>query len=186
MKLQVITSNIGKLNEFRAVLPNTEIIHNNEDCYEIQADTLEEVVISCIDQLLAKGLNDFILDDSGLFVDSLDGFPGVYSSYVLRTIGNEGLLKLMENVPDRTARFKSCIGAHIGSHTIIAHGECQGKIDFAQKGNGGFGFDPVFIPDGYDETFAELPLEEKNKISHRGNAIRSFAKQFEEIFRASD
>ena len=118
----------------------------------------------------------------GLFVDGLGGFPGVYSSYVLRTIGNEGLLKLMENISDRTARFKSCVGACIGSHIIIANGECQGKIDFSQKGNGGFGFDPIFIPDGYDTTFAEMTLEEKNKVSHRGNSIRSFAEQFTNIF----
>ncbi|AGN25918.1 hypothetical protein A3206_06740 [Candidatus Methanomassiliicoccus intestinalis] len=182
MKLQVITSNLGKLNEFRTALPNIEIIHNDVDCYEIQADTLEEVVNSCIDQLRSKKLNDFVLDDSGLFVDGLGGFPGVYSSYVLRTIGNEGLLKLMENTSDRTARFKSCVGACIGSHIIIANGECQGKINFSQKGNGGFGFDPIFIPDGYDTTFAEMTLEEKNKISHRGNSIRSFAEQFTNIF----
>ena len=71
MKLQVITSNLGKLNEFRTALPNIEIIHNDVDCYEIQADTLEEVVNSCINQLRSKKLNDFVLDDSGLFVDGL-------------------------------------------------------------------------------------------------------------------
>ena len=178
MKLQVITSNQGKLREFQAALPQVEIIHNDADCDEIQADTLEEVVLSCIEQLRSKGLNNFILDDSGLFVDGLQGFPGVYSSYVLRTNGNAGLMQLLDGRTERQARFKSCIGALIDSEVIIAHGECQGKIAFAESGTEGFGFDPIFIPDGYEVSFAELSLAEKNKISHRGNALRAFSAQF--------
>ena len=178
MKLCAITSNLGKLEEFRAVLPEIEIVHENIDCDEIQADTLEEVVMNCINQLRLKGHDNFILDDSGLFIDGLKGFPGVYSAYVLKTLENEGILKIMEGNEERVARFKCCIGACVMSKIIIAYGECQGKIAFKKSGRGGFGFDPIFIPDGYEESFAEMPPAEKNKISHRGNALRSFAEQF--------
>ena len=179
-EVQLITSNLGKLREFQAALEplGYVVVHLPLEVEEIQADTLEEVVVDCIRQIRAKKVKDFIVDDSGLFVDALKGFPGVYSSYALRTLGCEGLLKLMEGVPDRSARFECCIGCSLeGRKDIILTERCQGGIIHSMRGQGGFGFDPVFAAKGEVRTFAEMPLEEKNLISHRGKAIKSLARQ---------
>ena len=179
MRLYLITSNRGKLEEFRAALAplGIEVEHCTEDCDEIQADTLEEVVANCLQQLKSKGLKDFVIDDSGLFVDALEGFPGVYSSYALRTIGLEGVLKLMGGRTDRAAHFESCVGCSIFGEEFSVTGRCDGTIASRPSGEGGFGFDPIFIPSGYSQTFAEISLEEKNRISHRGRAIQAFAQE---------
>ncbi len=175
MKLAVITSNRGKLTEFRAALEplGYDVEHSTEDCDEIQADTLEEVVRSCLAQLRARGLDDFVIDDSGLFVHALDGFPGVYSSYALRTIGMEGILRLLDGKEGRGAHFECCIGASLGGEDIIVHGRCEGTIALSPSGQQGFGFDPIFVPTGFQRTFAEISITEKNGISHRGRAIQA-------------
>ncbi len=152
-----------------------EVEHSDEDCDEIQADTLREVVIGCLAQLKGRGIGDLIIDDSGLFIDALKGFPGVYSAYALKTLGLQGALKLMEGVDDRGARFECCIGATIGGEDIIVTGRCDGTIALAPSGTEGFGFDPVFIPSGHSQTFAEISIEEKNSISHRGRALQAFS-----------
>ena len=177
-QLSVITSNPGKLREFKSALQplGFEVVHLPEEVDEIQADTLQEVVLGCLKELKSRDLQDFVLDDSGLFIDALHGFPGVYSSYVLRTLGCEGILKMMDEVDDRSARFKCTIGADIdgiGAFTVSA--ETEGRILHVKRGKGGFGYDPIFVPDGFQQTFAEMPLEEKNGISHRGKAIRLLA-----------
>lgn len=179
-KVQLITSNLGKLEEFRAALEplGFEVAHLPLDVEEVQADTLEEVVADCMRQVRERRVKDFVLDDSGLFVDALKGFPGVYSSYALRTLGCEGLLKLLAGVEDRSARFECCIGCSLeGREEIVLKESCEGRIIGTIRGRGGFGFDPIFAADSEERTFAEMPLAEKNLISHRGKAIKSLARQ---------
>ena len=179
-KVQLITSNLGKLKEFRAALEplGYDVAHLPLEVEEIQADTLEEVVVDCMRQVRALKVKDFIIDDSGLFVDALKGFPGVYSSYALRTLGCEGLLKLLEGADKRTARFECCVGCSLeGREDIVLSEACEGRIVQGMRGQGGFGFDPVFAAKGEERTFAEMPLDEKNAISHRGKAIKSLARQ---------
>lgn len=159
-----------------------EVVHSEEDCDEIQADTLEEVVRACLEQLRAKGLEDFAIDDSGLFVHALRGFPGVYSSYALRTLGNEGVLKLLEGAEDRSAHFECCIGCSLRGEELTVAGRCDGTIALRPSGTEGFGFDPIFVPSGYDRTFAEISLEVKNGISHRGRAIHAFSAELRRRF----
>lgn len=177
MKLFLVTTNQGKLREFRsALLPlGHEVEHSTEDCDEIQADTLEEVVLSCLQQLKDKGLKDFVIDDSGLFVHALNGFPGVYSSYALRTIGLDGVLRLLDGLEDRSAHFEACIGASIGGEEFTVTGRCEGTLALSPSGTDGFGFDPLFVPSGYSQTFAEISIGEKNRISHRGKAVQAFS-----------
>ncbi len=178
--LSVVTSNLGKLQEFRSALKpmGVEVQHSEEDCDEIQADDLEEVVLPCLTQLRRRGLENFIVDDSGLFIHTLKGFPGVYSAYAFKTIGNQGLLRLLEESDDRSAHFECCIGCSLkGEDYLIVKERCDGRIIREMRGKEGFGFDPVFVPEGHDQTFAEMPLEFKNKISHRGKAIGSFVKE---------
>ena len=114
-----------------------------------------------------------IIDDAGVFVDELKGFPGVYSRYVYDTISPNGLLKQMEGIGNRSASFKCVLGLLLedgSTHKFV--GECHGNIIHEMRGEGGFGYDPVFIPEGYDKTFAELSQEDKNRVSHRGRAMQ--------------
>ena len=125
------------------------------------------------------GLSCFA-DDSGLEVDALDRRPGVYSARYSGPGRNsqDNIHKVLEELADnpaRTARFYSVI-AYVTSDNLVQHftGIVEGKIDFSPKGNGGFGYDPIFIPNGFDQTFGELPESLKNRISHRAKAIEKF------------
>jgi XTP/dITP diphosphohydrolase len=102
----------------------------------------------------------------------LENFPGVYSRYVYDTIGLQGVLKQMESIVDRVTRFKCVLGLMFedgSKHKFV--GECKGNLIHEMRGTGGFGYDPIFIPDGYTKTFSELSPEEKNEVSHRGRAM---------------
>lgn len=128
-----------------------------------------------------------IADDSGLEVDALDGAPGVYSSRFAGEEGNdlknnEKLLEMLKDVPmeKRTGRFVSVISMCFpDGKEIVVRGECEGHILFETSGENGFGYDPLFRPLGYEVSFGEIPAEEKNKISHRANALKELQKQLE-------
>ena len=173
MKLKVITSNPGKVREYEKELSGygIEMEHFRHPYDEVQTSDLSEVVEKGMDAIISEGIRDFIIDDSGLFVDALKGFPGVWSAYAQKTIGNKGILKLMDGVEDRGAEFRCCIGCDIDGRRIVVTGVCRGFITDSERGEGGFGFDPIFSHDG-KRTFAEIPLDEKNLVSHRGNAVR--------------
>lgn len=178
MKLKVITSNPGKVAEYQKAFDELgiEMEHYRLPYDEVQTSDLEEVVNKGMDEIISKGVRNFIVDDTGLFIDSLKGFPGVWSAYAQKTIGNKGILKLMEGVKDRGAEFRCCIGCDIDGRRIVVVGVCRGFITESEKGTDGFGFDPIFSPDG-KLTFAEMPIEDKNQISHRGNAVRLLIEQ---------
>ena len=136
---------------------------------EVQSDKLEEVVLFAARSAELPGS---IVEDSGLFISALNGFPGPYSSYVYSTIGSAGLLRLMDGIEDRGAYFESAIAYMDARGNIrVFTGRVYGVIAEEPAGSGGFGFDPIFIPAGYSKTFAEMELEEKSWISHRGTAI---------------
>ena len=128
----------------------------------------------------AKALGRMVVaDDSGLEVFALGGEPGVYSARYAGEGGNNGrnlakLLAKMEGITDRTARFV-CVMAVATPDGLVgtAEGEVRGRIALAPAGQGGFAYDPAFIPDGYDRTFGELPSEVKNSLSHRSNALKA-------------
>jgi len=171
------TGNIGKLKEIKKWLEpmGIEVTLLDREFIETQVDSLDEVILNGMDIMEMEGGIEgaFIKDDSGLFIDALSGFPGVYSSYVHRTLGNKGILKLMEGKNDRTASFKTVIGLYLpGEGVSLFHGECRGTLSSEERGKQGFGYDPIFIPEGEERTFAEMSLEEKNSISHRIRAIK--------------
>ena len=180
MRLKVITSNPGKVAEFQKAFADMgiEMEHARIPYDEIQTSDLEEVVRKGMEEIRSKGITNFIIDDSGMFVNALKGFPGVYSAYGQKTIGNDGILKLMEGVEDRSAVFKCCIGCDIDGRTIIVTGTCDGYILDSARGHEGFGYDPIFSPDG-KRSFAEIGIEEKNRISHRGNAIELLRRELQ-------
>ncbi|MFY9605812.1 MAG: RdgB/HAM1 family non-canonical purine NTP pyrophosphatase, partial [Thermoplasmata archaeon] len=155
-----------------------ELEHIKTTYPEIQADTIEETIAPGLKWLMERYNRPIMIDDSGLFVDALKGFPGVYSSYVFKTVGCEGILRLMEGVKNRSARFECCIGFLVpGKEPHMSKGVAKGSIAEKKAGIGGFGYDPVFVPEGYAKTYAQIDIPEKNKISHRGRAIAMFLKE---------
>ena len=186
MKLKIVTSNPGKAAEFREGLNHLgiEVEHCSIAYDEVQTSELEEVVIKGMEALRFKGLSNFIIDDTGLFIDALKDFPGVWSAYVQKTIGNKGILKLMENEENRKAEFRTCIGCDMDGETLTVTGVCKGSITQSEQGTEGFGYDPIFTHDG-KRTFAEISLEEKNEVSHRGKGIRLLVEKLES-FRSAE
>lgn len=114
-----------------------------------------------------------IVEDDGLFIDTLKGFPGQYSSYAFKTLGNGGILKLLAGMADRDASFRSVIAFHDGRQLSISEGCVHGKIS-DKITEGGWGYDPIFVPDGTNLTFAQLK-EKKIEYSHRKKALDHFA-----------
>ena len=174
--LRVVTSNEGKAREFSQALEGLPwTIERVDMAYEeVQADTLEEVALASAASVLAGGTvaPPFVLEDAGLFVEALRGFPGVYSAYVFRTLGCEGVLRLLEGVADRGAWFESRLALCLGPGKVeLLAGTCKGTVPGETRGSGGFGFDPIFVPEGGGRTFAEMSIEEKGALSHRGRAL---------------
>lgn len=181
-----ITSNKGKVLEAKTKLSklNIEVIQKNLGYPEIQADTLEEVAIFGVDLLKKRFDNPFILEDAGLFIDAFDGFPGVYSAYVFYRIGCSGILKLMDDKcdKDRKATFKSVYAyCEPKKEPVLFLGESRGKISRKILGSNGFGYDPIFIPDGEKKTFGQMEIEEKNCLSHRSKSLDKFIDYFEKL-----
>ncbi|MBI88057.1 MAG: non-canonical purine NTP pyrophosphatase, RdgB/HAM1 family [Euryarchaeota archaeon] len=147
---------------------------------EPQSDDIEEVALSKIDQAreMVRGTqmekSAILVEDSGLFVDSLDGFPGPYSSYVERTIGLRGILDLLKLQHNRDAEFRALAAISFDGKIITALGSCSGIIANTILGESGFGYDPIFIPhEGDGRTCGEMTKEEKSQISHRGRALKA-------------
>ncbi len=169
-----VTGNKGKVRECKRVLQkfNITVDHHPIDYPEIQADSLEEVVRFGLKMLQQSITQPFIIEDAGLFIDSLKGFPGVYSKYAYYTIGLKGILQLLENASDRRAVFRSVYGlSHPKKSAMLFIGETKGTIAKECKGLQGFGYDPLFIANGSKKTFAQMSIEEKNQFSHRGKAL---------------
>ena len=182
------TGNIHKFNEARSILTGLDIavgMLRVKDT-EIQSESLKEIAqASALDAFKRCGL-PVNVEDAGLFIDALNGFPGPYAAYAYKTIGNKGLLKLMESVENRKAQFGSAI-AYCDSEAkvpLVFEGEAAGKITNKERvgsGKSGFGFDPIFQPSGSAKTFAEMTLEEKNGFSHRAKAVRKFAEWYKKL-----
>mgnify|MGYP000008796673 CR=1 FL=1 len=131
-----------------------------------------------------------IADDTGLEVDILDGLPGVYSARFSGSYGNDKanrrkLIDMLMPYPQEfwTARFRTVICLYDKGQAHYAEGICKGRIIDEERGEGGFGYDSIFIPEGFTKTFAEMSFEEKNLISHRANAINNFVKLIKELYK---
>ncbi|HMA83429.1 MAG TPA: XTP/dITP diphosphatase [Candidatus Thermoplasmatota archaeon] len=185
--LYFITSNKGKVHEVTEKLKqfNYKIIQKNYGYPEIQTETLEEVARFGVNHFHENNIeHPFILEDAGIFIDALKGFPGVYSSYVYFTIGLDGILKLMKSNPyeKRTAQFKSVFayGNPEGDYELFV-GTCNGSITTKKQGSRGFGYDPIFKPNGFQKTFAELETSEKNQVSHRAQSLEKLVTYLKEL-----
>ena len=176
MKLYFVTGNSGKFKEVKEkLLPlGFEVVQHDIGYPEIQAESLEEVAQYGVEYLEDKIDQPFIIEDAGLFIEVLKGFPGVYSSYVFYKIGLRGILKLLDgkDKSDRKAVFRSVIAyKEPDVKPILFVGECYGTISNKEIGTHGFGYDPIFIPDGDTRTFGQMSVSEKNCFSHRGRSI---------------
>ena len=177
-----VTTNLHKFEEAKNILANFDISIAKLDveAVEIQDDQLENIAkYSAIDAVKNCGLPVFV-EDAGLFIEALKCFPGPYSKFVFQTVGVNGILKLMSGLKNRNAHFKSviCYRAPNQEPTCFM-GKVEGKICSELRGDGGFGYDPIFVPsEGDGRTFAEMSLTEKNLYSHRARALKLFAKWY--------
>lgn len=176
--LYFATRNRHKLEEARKLLSNSPIDLKGLEMEkeEIQADDTDLIALHAARKIHNETGLPIIVDDTGLYISSLNGFPGPYAEYVYRTIGLGGALKLLQGVGDRRACFKTSLALVTDSIEKLFRGVTCGVIAREPRGSGGFGYDPVFIPDGYNVTYAEMSLEEKNRVSHRGKAFMELAK----------
>jgi len=179
------TDNIHKFDEARKVLAEYKVAVGmlRAKALEIQSDNLEEIAKTSVVDAFKRCNLPLIVEDAGLFTDALNGFPGPYSAYAYKTVGNKGLLKLMENIENRKARFHSVIAYYSAElkSPICFKGEAFGEITEEErkgKRESGFGFDPIFKPVESNKTFAEMTIMEKNKHSHRAKALRKFAEWY--------
>jgi XTP/dITP diphosphohydrolase len=155
------------------------IVRKNVLPIEIQSDSLEEIAKFSVEHAYSILHSPCFVEDAGIFILALNGFPGPYSKFVFKTIGNDGVLKLLRGVKDRRARFSSAVGYFDGrDEPKVFSAHVIGEVTQKPRGNKGFGFDPIFVPRGSKKTFAEMSVEEKNEFSHRAKAITSFFKWF--------
>jgi XTP/dITP diphosphohydrolase len=198
MKILVASRNKHKLEEIRAIfnLPNLILVSPDEipglpevveDGTSFQINAVKKAVTLAMFSRMWT-----IADDSGLEVDALGGAPGVHSArYAGEPVdyakNNAKLLKEMEGLDTRSARFRCVVALSSPSgRAQIVEGICEGHIITETRGQGGFGFDPVFIPDGYEQTFAEMPAGQKNSISHRGRALNKAKEKWEFILKKGE
>ncbi len=181
-----VTGNVHKFEEARRVLAEYKVATAmlKIKTIEIQDESIENIAkTSVIDAVKKCGL-PIIVEDAGLFIKALNGFPGPYSSYVYRSIGTRGVLKLMKDVQEREAYFQSVV-AYSNPKELpkCFNGKVEGRISEEEQGEAGFGFDPIFTPlNSGHRTFAEMTIKEKNKYSHRARALRKFAEWYASSF----
>ena len=192
-KILFATGNKNKLSEVKALLSeHVELIDLSsldEDVDDLpeNGDTLEKNAIEKAKYVYDNfGINCFA-EDTGLEIDYLKGEPGVFSARYAGFSKNPDanmdlVLAKMEGVTNRAARFRTVIALILDGREFLFEGKCNGVISIQKSGTKGFGYDPIFIPEGYEVTFAELSKEEKNTISHRGKAIKKLVKFFDEDY----
>ena len=188
MKIVFATNNKHKIEEVKDLLPKEiQVLTLNEiGCHEDieeTEETLEGNAKLKSDHIKMNYGFDCFADDTGLEVEVLNGAPGVYSA---RYAGEEAtfddnvqkLLKAMNGVSNRKARFRTVISLYLNDQQLFFEGVCEGTIEESTSGDAGFGYDPIFKPKGYDLTFAEMDLKEKGRISHRGIAVNKLVDYF--------
>ena len=189
MEIFFATSNSHKVSEAAAILDPLghrvqPLLLNGRplELVEPQAEGIEEVARSKLEQAVeaTSGMlgsqTAILVEDSGLFVDSLGGFPGPFSSYVESTIGLQGILSLMEGVESRGAEYRAVAVLGFEGETLRSSGTCKGVISTTASGSNGFGYDPIFVPEeGDGRTCGELSPHEKSQVSHRARALKGLS-----------
>lgn len=174
------TTNRGKFIEASKITSafGIRLKHLRFEKLEIQSNDLTEIASFAAKQAAQSRKLPVLVEDAGFFVHALGGFPGPYSSYVFKTLGNKGILKLLESHTERRAVFQACVAfCSPRKRPMYFTGTVRGHVARRPRGSKGFGFDPIFIPNRGDErTFAEMSSDEKNALSHRALAFRKFSR----------
>ena len=181
MQLVFATNNQNKIKEVQALIPNPLTLFSLKDidCFEEVPETQLTIKGNAIQKAEYikehYGFNCFA-DDTGLEVEALNGEPGVFSARYAgeQRDANDNINKLLNELqdnPNRNAQFITVIALHLNNKLHTFTGICKGEITKTKKGDSGFGYDPIFKPNGYNQTFAEMDLSHKNKIGHRGKAV---------------
>ena len=171
-----VSSNKHKFHEAKNILTKHKINlgYTKETLKEIQADSIKEIAAQKVDDAFRRIHKPVVVEDAGLFIDSLNGFPGPFSAYVFKTIGNSGILRLVKS--NRKANFQSVVAYCDNKYGVVLFGaKVEGRISKISKGKG-WGYDPIFIPKGYPKTYAML--SNKNEVSHRYKSLKKFANWF--------
>lgn len=177
MKITMVTSNAGKAAEVAAFFGGLlEVDHVALDVPEHRSNDIAEIARGKARYSYSNLKTPLIVDDTGLFIDGLGGFPGPYAAYVMDSIGNAGILKLMEGISVRNARFTTGIAYADERGIEVFTGTLEGKIATSPRGNNGFGYDPIF--ELGTKTLAEISIGEKSRISHRALALSAFHEWF--------
>ena len=157
MEINLITSNLGKVNEVKAILGSSiKVNHIKKEYRELRSDNPEEIAKDAAKRLAEELRKAVVVEDSGLFIRALNNFPGTCSAYIHKRIGLKGILKLMEDIDDRSCTYKSAVAyCEPGKEPIIFLGEEQGSVSKEIRGNYGFGHDPIFVPVGSEKTYGE-------------------------------
>ncbi len=190
MKLVFATNNSHKLEEVRQILGDRfEVLSLNDiGCHEDipeTGDTFQDNALQKARYVKEHYGYDCFADDTGLEVKALNGAPGVHSARYAGDHDSEAnmtkLLGELEKKSDRSAQFRTVIALLLNGQELLFEGIVTGKIGTERHGDGGFGYDPIFIPDGYTQTFSEMGAESKNLISHRGRAVRKLAEYLKQL-----
>ncbi len=186
MKLVFATNNLNKLKEVQQLIPNTITLLSLKDigCFEDipeTQNTIEGNAIQKAEYIINNYGYDCFADDTGLEVKALNNQPGVFSARYAgpQRDANDNMDLLLSNLkdkPNRNAQFKTVIALHLNNTLNTFTGICKGEITTEKHGEKGFGYDPIFKPEDYQDTFAQMDLELKNKIGHRGKAVQSLVK----------
>ncbi|MDG1730592.1 MAG: non-canonical purine NTP diphosphatase [Algibacter sp.] len=181
MQLVFATNNLNKIKEVQSLIPSNIKLLSLKDigCFEDVPETQETIegnATQKAEYIKAHYGYDCFADDTGLEVEALNGAPGVYSARYAgkQRDAHDNMNKILENLknkPYREARFKTVVALHLNNKLKTFTGICEGAITKTKQGEGGFGYDPIFKPKGFNKTFAEMDLSLKNKIGHRGKAI---------------
>ena len=169
----MVTSNPHKAREVAAFFKGElEVEHVNLECPEFRHPDVGEIAKGKARFAYEHLKRPLIVDDTAFSVKALRNFPGPYAAYVLDTIGNQGILRLLEGVGEREAFFETAIACADSEGIRVFRGRIDGVITRSPRGREGFGYDPIFEVDG--KTMAEMPIDEKNRISHRAGALSAF------------
>ena len=169
LTINFITSNLGKVREFKQILePEIKVSHIRLSYPEIRSEDSQEIARNSAKELAEKLNKKIVVEDSGLFIKALNGFPGTYSATIHKKIGLNGILKLMKGIKDRECIYRSAVAyCEPKKKPISFLGEEKGKISESARGNFGFGHDPIFIPDGSGKTYGEMKNAEEAKKFRR-------------------
>lgn len=182
MRLIIASQNPNKIREIKAKLPGHDVVGLDPAIFieelEETGDTLDANARQKAQQVYDRTGENCFADDTGLEVHALNGEPGVLSArYAGDSKDNEAnmrlLLERLEGKSDRSAQFRTVISLILNGQIYRFEGVCKGTIIDEKRGDEGFGYDPIFIPEGYDRTFAEMSLDQKSAISHRGKAVEA-------------